>query len=79
MNILFADIQLTILSQGKRLRVRPLEGQKSPVLCVSCPQFFRSQLPVVFIFTADLKLIQSEKRKAYFIAIKRNYQQLQMF
>ena len=79
MNTLFTDIEITILAQGKRLRVRPLEGQKAPVLWVSCSRSLRSQLPPGSIFTADLKLIQSKKRKPYLIAIKRNYQQLRLF
>jgi hypothetical protein len=79
MSTFFTNIQVTVLTQGKRLRVRPLDGQSSPVLWVSCSRSFRSQLPVGSIFTADLKLIESQKRKPYLVAIKRNYHQLRLF
>jgi hypothetical protein len=79
MDTFFVNIQLTVLTQGKRLRVRPLEGQASPVLWVSCSRTFRSLLPVGSIFTADLKLIESQKRKPYLVAIKRDYHQLRLF
>ena len=79
MNGFFTDIKLTTFTQGKRLRVRPLEGQEAPVLWVSCPRAFRSQMPLGTIFTADLKLIQVPHKKPYLKAVKRNYQQLRFF
>ena len=79
MNDFFTDIQLSTITQGKRLRVRPLEGQKAPVLWVSCSPSLRTQLPLGSVFTTDLKLIESQNRKPYLIAIKRNYQQLRLF
>ena len=79
MKTVFINIKLTTMTMGKRLRVRPIEGQNIPIFWVSCSRSLRSQIPLGSIFCTDLKLIQSTNRKPYFVALKRDYNQLYLF
>lgn len=79
METFFTNINLITLALGKRLRVKPLEGQNVPLLFVSCSRLLRTQLPLSSVFQADLKLIQSPNRKPYLIARKKDFQQLSLF
>ena len=79
MDTFFTDIQLATFALGKRLRVKPLDGQNVPLLFVSCSRSLRTQLPLGSIFKADLKLIASPNRKPYLIARKKDFKQLSLF
>ncbi len=80
-SIYFRDVYLSIIydSKSKRIRVRPREGQKVPVLWVSCSRKQRSQMQVGTVFRTDVKLILSEKRKPYLAATKKIIGQLSLF
>lgn len=81
MNDIFININLTTFydTKTKRIRVRPVEGQKLPFLWVSCSRKQRTQMSVGTIFKTDVKLIHSPKRKPYFVAIKKVIGQLSLF
>jgi hypothetical protein len=79
MKTFFTDIKLTTFALGKRLRVKPLEGQNVPLLFVSCSRILRTQLPLGSVFKADLKLIYSPNRKPYLVARKKDFRQLNLF
>lgn len=80
-SIYFTDVFLSTIydTKSKRIRVRPREGQKVPILWVSCSRKQRSQMQVGTVFKTDVKLISSGKRKPYLAAIKKIIGQLSLF
>ncbi len=79
--IYFKDIFLSTIydAKSKRIRVRPKEGQKVPVLWVSCSRKQRSQMQLGTVFRTDVKLINTGKRKPYLAATKKIIGQLSLF
>ena len=53
---------------GKRIRIKPIEGQEAPTLFVRCSRKQREHLPIGSIFTIDVKFIQPTNKKPYLIA-----------
>ncbi|MEA5258162.1 hypothetical protein VB264_10255 [Arcicella aquatica] len=80
-SIYFTNVCLltTYDAKSKRIRVRPTEGQKVPVLWVSCSRKQRNQMQVGTVFRTDVKLIISGKRKPYLAATKKILGQLSLF
>jgi hypothetical protein len=81
MSTVFRDINLLTLydTKHKKIRVRPIEGQSIPALWVSCSKKQRNQMTIGTVFKMDVKLIESEKRKPYLVAIKKILGQLSLF
>ena len=81
MNQVFININLSTLydSKRKKIRVRPTSGQNVPQLWVSCSRKQRNQMNIGTVFQMDVKLIESERRKPYFIATKKILGQLSLF
>lgn len=53
---------------GKRIRIKPIEGQEAPTLFVRCSRKQRERLPIGSRFTIDVKFVQPTKKKPYLIA-----------
>jgi hypothetical protein len=81
MSTVFSNIKLLTLydTKRKKIRVRPMEGQLIPELWVSCSRKQRNQMNIGTVFKMDVKLIESERRKPYFIATKKILGQLSLF
>lgn len=81
MNTTFNNITLFTIydSKRKKIRVRPIEGQNTPILWVSCSKKQRNQMILGTAFSMDLKLIESDNRKPYLVATKKILGQLSLF
>jgi DNA integrity scanning protein DisA with diadenylate cyclase activity len=81
MSTIFSNIKLLTLydTKRKKIRVRPMEGQRVPELWVSCSRKQRNQMNIGTIFKMNVKLIESERRKPYLIATKKILGQLSLF
>lgn len=76
----FLNVSLFIVQVGKRIRVKPLEGQKvDNNLFVSCSRKQRSQMQIGTIFQSDVKLIQPHDKKPYLKATQKLFGQLRLF
>ena len=65
----FLDCYIQTLQIGKRIRLKPLEGQLVPPdLYVECDRSQRKKYPVGTIFKADLKVIEAPNKKPYLMA-----------
>ncbi len=73
------NLQTYYDTKRKKIRVRPVEGQGIPLLCVSCSKQQRQQMQLGTVFKTDVRLIESEKRKPYLMAGKKILGQLSLF
>lgn len=66
-------------SKRKRIRVRPMEGQRVLKLWVSYSRKQRNQIIIGITFRKDVKLIEPDNRKPYFVPTKKILGKLSSF
>jgi hypothetical protein len=76
----YLNISLSIVQVGKKIRVKPLEGQRvDKNLFVACSRKQRSQMQLGTIFQSDVKLIEPQTKKPYLKTIQKVFGQLRLF
>lgn len=77
---IFLNISLFIVQVGKKIRVKPLDGQSvDKNLFVSCSRKQRTQMQLGTIFQSDVRLIQPQSKKPYLKTTQKVFGQLRLF